>query len=84
MIHNMSTVKTKTGKQFSSDYLTTIPYPAQCFIRVFSDLSTVTTVFSNPVETVQLWFDSVYLAGYTKLIAIIPEDGAIKVCLAKE
>lgn len=80
----MEKVKTRTGKEFETDYYATIPFPAQAYIRIFEPLATVATVFSNPEETGQLWCGDHYLAGYTHLVAIIPEGDAIKVCLAKE
>lgn len=81
----MEKLKTATGKTFDSDYLATIPYPAQAYIRVLNTpLATVATVFSNPAETVQLLHGEYYLAHYTRLVAIVPEQEAIKVVLAKE
>lgn len=81
----MEKLKTATGKKFDSDYLTTIPYPAQAYIRVLNTtLATVAAVFSDPAETVQLLHGGHYLANYTRLVAIVPEQEAIKVVLAKE
>ena len=80
----METVKTATGKVFQSDYLSVIHAPERVYIRIFAPLTTVAAVFGNPEETVQLWVGDTYLAQYTKLIAIIPEGDAIKICLTKE
>ena len=81
----MDKIRTATGKEFRSDYLSTIPFPAQTFFRVLdTPLATVAAVFSDPKETVQLWYEDYYLAQYTHLVAIAPEGDAIKVILAKE
>ncbi len=81
----MDKVKTATGKEFDSDYIATIPNPPQAYIRVLNvPLGTVAGVFSNKSETIQLWHGEYYLAGYTNLVAIVPEPGAIKVVLSKE
>lgn len=81
----MDILKTATGKEFDSDYLSTIPYPAQMFVRVLNtSLVEVAKVFGDPAETMQLWHGDNYLTGYTHLVAIVPEDNAIKVCLGKE
>lgn len=81
----MDKLKTATGKELDSDYIATIPSPAQAYIRICNlPLSDVATIFSDFSETFQLWQGKHYLAHYTKLIALVPEDGAIKVVLAKE
>lgn len=81
----MEKIKTATGKEFDCDYLSAIPIPAQTYFRVLNvPLATVAAIFSNPLETCQLWYGEYYLAQYTHLVAIIPETDAIKVCLAKE
>ena len=81
----MEKLKTATGKEFSSDYISVIPTPAQAYIRILdASLATVAAVFGNPKETVQLWHGELYLAHYTHLVAIIPEMDGVKVVLAKE
>ena len=81
----MEILKTATGKEFKTDYIATIPFPQQMYVRIIGEsLETVASVFSNPEETIQMWYNEDYYAGYTKLLAIIPELGAIKVALAKE
>lgn len=81
----MDTVKTSTGKTFSSDYLATIPMPSQAYIRILdASLVEVAEVFSNPTETTTLQCGVYTLENYTRLVAIVPEPGAIKVVLAKE
>lgn len=81
----MEKLKTATGKTFDSDYLSTIPYPQRAYIRVLNaPIAEVAAVFSNPAETVQLWHGQHYLAQYTRMVSIMPESNAVKVCLAKE
>lgn len=81
----MDTIRTATNKVFDSDYLATIPQPEQAFIRICNkSLAEVAAVFGSRDETIQLWYGDVYLAMYTKLVALVPESGAIKVILAKE
>ncbi len=81
----MDKLKTATGKLFDCDYLSAIPAPEQTFIRICNlPLAQVATIFSNPSETIQLWYGDNYLAHYTRLIALVPEHNAIKVVLGKE
>ena len=81
----MEIVKTATGKCFRSDYVSTIDTPPRVYLRVTGcSLSDAATVFGNPNETIQLWCGDQYFAHYTRLVAIVPESGAIKVILTKE
>lgn len=81
----MEKVITATGKEFNSDYLATIPYPAQAYVRLLdTPVVTVAEVFSDPAETAQLMYGNVTIQGYTHLLAIMPEADAVKVALAKE
>ena len=85
----MEKLTTATGKQFDCDYFNPFPPVGQINLRVLAaPLATVAAVFSNPLETVQLWYDdepnAQYAAQYTKLIAIVPEGNAIRVVLGKE
>lgn len=81
----MDRLKTAGNKIFDSDYLATIPSPQQAYIRILNtDIDIVAKIFSNPSETIQIWYGQTYLAGYTHLVAIIPENNAIKVVLSKE
>ena len=81
----MEKVTTATGKQFDCDYFNPFPPAGQVNIRVLGvSLVQAATVFSDPVETVQLWYEKQYLAHYTRVIAIVPEMDAIRVVLGKE
>ena len=80
----MEKLKTATGKEFDCDYFNPFPPAGQVNLRVLNaPLSTVATVFSNPLETVQMWCSGQYAAQYTTLKAIVPEDGAIRVVLER-
>lgn len=81
----MGKLKTATNKEFDCDYFNPFPPVGQVNLRVLNTpLATVATVFSNPNETVQLWYDGQYAAQYTRLVAIVPEGNAIRVVLGKE
>ena len=81
----MEKVTTATGKQFDCDYFNPFPPAGQVNIRIIgSSLVQVASVFGNPAETVQLFYESQYLAHHTKVVAIVPEGDAIRVVLGKE
>lgn len=80
----MDKIITATGKEFYSDYLSAIPYPAQTFFRVLNTpIDMVAKVFSDSSETSKIQYCEHCLEGYTSLVALIPEGNAVKVCLAK-
>ena len=81
----MEKLTTATGKRFDCDYFNPFPPAAQVNIRVLGvSLVEVASVFGNPTETVQLWFGNQYLSQHTKVVAIVPETGAVRVVLGKE
>ena len=81
----MEKLRTATGKEFDCDYFNPFPPVGQTNLRVLNTpLPTVAAVFADPQETVQMWFEGQYAAQYTKLIAIVPENGAVRVVLGKE
>ena len=81
----MEKVITATGKRFDCDYFNPFPPAGQVNIRVLGvSLVDVASVFGNPAETVQLWWDQLYIANHTKLIAIVPEGDAVRIVLGKE
>ena len=80
----MEKLKRATGKELSCDYFAVIPNPQQAYMRIVGlSLVEVATIFSNPNETVQLWYGEYYIANYIKLVALVPEATAIKVVLAR-
>lgn len=81
----MEKIKTATGKTFPCDYFNPFPPAGQVNLRVLGvSLVEAATVFSNPAETVQLWWEKQYLAQHTKVVAIVPEGDAIRIVLGKE
>ena len=81
----MEKLTTATGKTFVCDYFNPFPPANQVNLRVLGvSLVEAATVFSNPAETVQLWWEKQYLAQHTKVVAIVPEGDAIRVVLGKE
>jgi hypothetical protein len=81
----MEKVKTATGKEFECESFSLIEDPKRVYIRIRNiPISTVATVFSDPRETVQLYYGDVYVSQFTKLLGIIPENGMIRVNLTKE
>lgn len=81
----MEKLATATGKEFKCDYFNPFPPANQVNLRVLGvSLAEAATVFSNPAETVQLWWEKQYLAQHTKVVAIVPEGDAIRIVLGKE
>ena len=81
----MEKLKTATGKEFDCDYFNQFPSANQVNLRVLnSSLVEVASVFGNPKETVQLWCGEQYISNHTKVVAIVPEMGAVRVVLGKE
>lgn len=81
----MEKIKTATGKTFDCTYFNPFPPMGQVNISIInSSFATLASVFSNPAETVQLWYGNQYLAHHTKLIAIVNDGDAIRVVLGKE
>lgn len=81
----MDKVKTATGKEFDCTYFNPFPPLEQVNISIInSSFETLASVFSNPAETVKLWYGDQYLAYHTKLLAIVNDGDAIRVVLEKE
>lgn len=78
-------LKTASGMELDCDYMGHSDVNRQANVRILgSTFPTVASVFANPSETVQLWFDGDYAAGFTKLLAIRDDENAIWVVLGKE
>lgn len=81
----METIKTATGKEFPCDMVSVIPSPPRCYLHIHNTpLSTIAAVFSNPIETMQLWHGDNYISGFNKLQAISDDNGAYRVTLRRE
>ena len=81
----MEKLITATGKRIDCDYFNIFSERDRLYIHVHG-LSLVKSaeVFSNPAETIQLWYENQYVANHTKLIAIGPVGDAVRVSLGKE
>ena len=81
----METVITAKGKKFDTDLVAENLSPARLYIRIVNaSMADVATVFSDKSETMGIRYGSRLLSRYTRLVAIVPEAGAIKVILGKE
>lgn len=81
----MDKLVTATGKEFECDYFNPFLPDKECGIRILNEsISKIASIFSNPEETIQLRCGSRQVDRYTRLSAIINEDGAIRVVLEKE
>lgn len=81
----MDQLKTATGKTFDCSYFNPFPPAGEVNISIVNaSFVTIASVFSNPAETVQLYYMDQYLAYHTKLIAIVNDGDAIRVVLGKE
>lgn len=75
----MDTVKTATGKEFETDYFSSIPNPKLIYFRVLgSDLVTVAGIVGNPEEMKEIDYDGNIFTN-CELVSISVEWGAIKV-----
>lgn len=80
----MDTVKTATGKVFTCESLSLLADIGILYIRISgASLTEVAKVFGDPEETRQLWYNSEYISGYTRLSAIIPESGGYRINLER-
>lgn len=81
----MDKLTTASGKTFDSDLCAQVPGMGLLYVRVLGKpLTEIATVFGNPVETVTLFYNDLYISGYTKLDALIPEGNAVRIALRKE
>lgn len=81
----MEKIKTATGKTFDCIYFNPFPPMGHVNISIInSSFATLASVFSDPAETVQLWYGKQYLAHHTRLIAVVNDGDAIRVVLGKE
>ena len=81
----MEKITTAKGRKFDTDMVSVLPDIGRAYIRVLNaSIGDVAQTFGSPSETIQLWYNNIYLSGYTQLEAIIPENGAIRVNLRKE
>lgn len=78
-------IRLATGRELDCDYLGHSEKRRQATIRILNtSFQDVVKVFADPAETVQMRFENEYASGFTKLLAVIDEDDAIRVVLGKE
>lgn len=78
-------IRMATGRELECDYMDHSQQHRQANIRILNtSITEVASVFSNPTETTQMWFERDYAAGFTKLLAMIDDGDAIRVVLGKE
>lgn len=78
-------VKLASGKEFDCDYMDHSERHRQANVRILNaPIYEVAKVFSDPSETVKLWFGNDYAAGFVKMLALIDDGDAIRVVLGKE
>lgn len=81
----MDKVTLASGRQFDCDYFNFFEPANEINISVVGDsLIEVASVFSDSAQTKQIWFGKEYFSSFTKLKAIIPGSGTIRVVLGKE
>lgn len=75
----MDTVKTATGKQFETDYFSSIPNPKLIYFRVLgSDIVTVAGIVANQEEMATIDYAGNIFTN-CELVSISIEGNAIKV-----
>ena len=75
----MDTVITATGKQFETDYFSSIPNPKLIYFRVlYSDIVTVAGIVANPEEMATIDYAGNIFTN-CELVSISIEENAIKV-----
>lgn len=78
-------IRLASGIQFECDYMDHSERHRQANVRILNTpIYEISKAFSNPEETVQMWFGNEYAAGFTKLLALIDDGDAIRVVLGKE
>lgn len=67
------------------DYMGHSEKRKQTTVRILNaPMAEVARIFSDPAETAQMHFENGYAAGFTKLLAVIDDEDAIRVVLGKE
>ena len=81
----MKELITATGRKIPCDYFNPNQPVPQVDIEINGlSVAEAASIFSNKEETKQLWYGKQYIANYTRLVAIIPFSGSIRVVLGKE
>lgn len=81
----MEKLKTATGKEIDCDYFNAFAPLGQVYINLLNiSLLDAVKIFSDPSETVQLYWADQYVSHHTKIINIMPEGAGIRLTMGKE
>ena len=81
----METVITAKGRVFQTDMVSVIESPKRAYIRVMNaTMAEVAAAFSDKSETAAIRYGDKVIRQFTRLVAIVPEQDAVKVILGKE
>lgn len=81
----MEKLITASGRVFECGYYSKISDPSRLYIRIANaTIGDIATAFSSASETAKLTISGVTFDGFTKLLAIVPEDNLVRVTLTKE
>lgn len=80
----MEKLITATGKEFACDYFNQFEPTRQLSIQIYNiPFAQAAAIFSDPKETVQLWFENQYASNYTTLLSMSPVGDSIRVMLTR-
>lgn len=81
----MTQIKLASGRIMDCDYMGHSDVHKQANVRIRNaSIPEIASVFANPDETMQMYFEGDYAIGFTKLMALIDDGDAIRVVLGKE
>lgn len=81
----MNYLRTATGREFESDYLTASESDRTMYLFVKNiTIAHAAAVFGSPGETSTIAYEGKSYYGYTKLQSLSQTDNSIRVCLIKE
>ncbi len=80
----MDTLEMATGRILAVEYVATIPEPPRAYVLLSdSTLVEAAQIFGDSAETELMIYADHRLEGYTRLIALSPQNEGIRVSLAR-
>lgn len=80
----MDMLTTATGKTIQCDYFNLRPEAGRLRVQVAGiDIASVSAIFSDSQETMQLSFGNVHAVGYTEMVSVMPAGDEIRVLLRR-
>ncbi|HAL88439.1 MAG TPA: hypothetical protein DFH97_00805 [Clostridiales bacterium] len=80
----MDMLTTATGKTIQCDYFNLRPEAGRLRVQVAGiDIASVSAIFGDSQETMQLSFGNVHAVGYTDLVSIMPAGDEIRILLRR-